>query len=117
MDKLENLSAIELGNQVNTQQIKPTEVIDYFARRIEERNPSINAFVYTKFDEAIEEAKKLEYRIVKQKEYAGPFAGVPFALKDFLPSKRGWTASHGGVKSLIWLITLITLMLPQSLRV
>lgn len=101
MDKLENLSAIELGNQVNTQQIKPTEVIDYFARRIEERNPSINAFVYTKFDEAIEEAKKLEYRIVKQKEYAGPFAGVPFALKDFLPSKRGWTASHGGVKSLI----------------
>lgn len=101
MDKLENLSAIELGEKVNGQEIKPTEVIDYFARRIEERNPSINAFVYTKFDEAMEEAKKLEYKIVKQKEYAGLFAGVPFALKDFLPTKKGWTASHGGVKSLV----------------
>ena len=101
MDKLENLSAVELGEKVNGQEIKPTEVIDYFARRIEERNPSINAFVYTKFDEAMEEAKKLEYKIVKQKEYGGLFAGVPFALKDFLPTKKGWTASHGGVKSLI----------------
>lgn len=101
MDKLENLSAIELGEKVNSQEIKPTEVIDYFAHRIEERNPSINAFVYTKFDEAMEEAKKLEYKIMKHVEYAGPFAGVPFALKDFLPSKKGWTASHGGVKSLI----------------
>lgn len=99
--KLEELSAIELGNEVNNTNIKPTEVIDYFAERIEKRNPSINAFVYTKFDEAMEEAKKLEYKIVKQKEYGGPFAGVPFALKDFLPSKKGWTASHGGVKSLI----------------
>ena len=98
--KLEELSGLQLGDLVNRAQISPTEVIDYFAARIEKRNPSINAFVYTKFDEAREEAKKIEARIAKG-EYCGPLAGVPFALKDFLPSKKGWTASHGGVKSLI----------------
>ena len=98
--KLEELSGIELGSEVNSGNITPTEVIDYFANRIEKRNPSINAFTYTKIEEAKDEAKKLEERIVK-KEDVGPFAGVPVGLKDFLPSKKGWTNSHGGVKSLI----------------
>nr|MCR5149966.1 amidase [Clostridiales bacterium] len=31
----------------------------------------------------------------------GVFAGVPFALKDFLPSKKGWKRSYGGVKCLV----------------
>ena len=98
--KLEELSAIELGQRVNSKQIKPIEVIDYFANRIERRNSSINAFVYTKIEEAMEAAKLLESRLI-QGIYCGPLAGVPVALKDFLPSKKGWTASHGGVKSLI----------------
>ena len=46
------------------------------------------------------EAKLLEERIAKG-ENVGPLAGVPVGLKDFLPSKKGWTNSHGGVKSLI----------------
>ena len=98
--KLEELSGVELGKEVNSGNITPTEVIDYFADRIEKRNPSINAFTYTKIDEAREEAKKLEDRMAK-KEEVGPFAAVPVGLKDFLPSKKGWTNSHGGVKSLI----------------
>lgn len=96
--ELEKLSALELGAAVNKKEVSPTEVIKYFAKRIEERNPSINAFVYTKIDEALEDAKNLEDRIMKG-EYVGPFAGAPVGLKDFLPSKKGWPASHGGVKS------------------
>ena len=90
----------ELGDMVNNKEISPVEVIDYFQKRINQRDPSLNAFTYTKFDEALEEAKSLESRIMKG-EYCGPFAGVPIGLKDFLPSKKGWTNSHGGVKSLI----------------
>ena len=97
--KLENYSAVELGKLVNNKKISPTEVLDYFEKRIEKRNPSINAFVYTKFDEARREAKRLEARLARG-ENCGPFAGVPFALKDFLPSKKGWSNTHGGVKSL-----------------
>ncbi len=98
--RLERLSAAELGRLVNKGEISPTEVIRYFQKRIEERNPSINAFTYTKFEEALKDAKALEARLAVHGS-AGPFAGVPVALKDFLPSRKGWTNSHGGVKSLI----------------
>ena len=80
--------------------ITPTEVIRYFQERIEKRNPSLNAFTYTKFDDAFSEAKALEEKLLRHEE-VGPLAGVPVGLKDFLPSKKGWTNSHGGVKSLI----------------
>ena len=98
--ELERLSGLELGALVNKGEIKPSEVIEYFERRIKARNSSLNAFVYTKFDDAYEEARKLEEKIMRGED-AGPLAGVPVGLKDFLPSKKGWTNSHGGVKSLI----------------
>ncbi len=98
--ELERLSALEIGTLVSKREISPIEVISYFEERIGSRNKSINAFVYTKFDYAKAEAKRLEKRILNG-ESIGPFAGVPFALKDFLPSKKGWPNSHGGVFSLI----------------
>ena len=98
--KLESLDATNLGSLVNTKQVSPIEVIEYFANLIEEKNKCLNAFTYLKIDEALDEAKELEKRI-NRGEYVGPFAGVPVGLKDFLPTKKGWTNSHGGVKSLI----------------
>lgn len=98
--KLEQLSALELGTKVNNKEISPVEVFRYFKERIQRRNPSINAFTYTKFEEAEEESKKIEKKIMEG-IHVGPFAGVPVGLKDFLPSKVGWTNSHGGVKSLV----------------
>ena len=64
---LEKLSAFRLGELVNKKKVSPTEVMDYFIRRIENRNASINAFTYVKYDEAIEEAKKLEDKIMHGK--------------------------------------------------
>ena len=98
--ELENLSGVELGAEVNKGNVTPTEVIEYFADRIEKRDPRLNAFTYTKFEDALEEAKKLEQRLAAG-ENPGPLAGVPVGLKDFLTSKKGWTNSHGGVKALI----------------
>ena len=98
--KLETLSGLDLGSLVNKHEVSPTEVIKYFADRIETRNPSINAFTYTKIDEALEEAKMIEDKLLVG-ESVGKFAGVPVGLKDFLPAKVGWTATHGGVKSFI----------------
>ena len=98
--KLEELCAYQLGELVNNKKIKPTDIVTYFKKRIENKNKYINAFVYTKFDDAYKKAEELEKKL-NNGEYCGPFAGVPFALKDFLPSKKGWTNSHGGVKCLI----------------
>lgn len=98
--QLEKLSAFELGAKVNDREISAVEVIKYFIERIDKRNPSINAFTYTKVEDAISEAKRIDEK-VKSEGSAGLFAGVPVALKDFLPSKKGWLNSHGGVKSLV----------------
>ena len=98
--ELHRLSGVELGREVNKRNIAPTEVIRYFADRIQERNPSLNAFTYTKIEEALDEARILEERLAKG-DKTGPLASVPVGLKDFLPTKKGWTNSHGGVHSLI----------------
>lgn len=98
--KLEELSAFEIGSLVNERKISPVEVVEYFLDRIEKRNESVNAFVYVKADYALEKARELESRL-KRGEWGGPFAGVPFALKDFLPNKKGWQSSHGGVECLV----------------
>lgn len=99
MKELEYLSATEIGSMVNRKEISPTEVLKYFEERIKVRNPSINAFVYTNFEDAYKEAKSMEERLAKGED-CGVFAGVPVGLKDFLPSKKGWTNTHGGVKAL-----------------
>ena len=94
MKNIEDMTAVELGQLVNLREISPTEVLKYFKNRIEERNPELNAFTYTKFEDAFNEAKKIENKLANN-EYVGPFAGVPICLKDFLPSKKGWHNSHG----------------------
>ena len=98
--KLESLSAWEIGALVNKRQISPTQAVTYFLERIEKYNAKVNAFVYVKKDYALEKARELEERLDRG-EYCGEFAGVPFALKDFLPNKKGWQSSHGGVKCLV----------------
>lgn len=98
--QLEKLSGLELGELVNQKEVSPVEVIKYFEKRISERDPSLNAFTYTMIDDALNEAKMQEERIMNG-ENLGPFAGVPVGLKDFLDSKMGWKNSHGGVEALI----------------
>ena len=98
--KLEELAAFEIGRLVNERKISPVEVVKYFLDRIEKYNKTVNAFVYVKAEYALEKARELEARLEKG-EYCGPFAGVPFGLKDFLPNKKGWQSSHGGVECLV----------------
>lgn len=100
MSVTEGLTALEIGDLVNRREVSPVEVMKECQERIQKDNPKLNAFVYTKFDEAMEEARRLEQQIAEG-HYGGRFAGVPVGLKDFLPTKKGWTASHGGVKSMI----------------
>lgn len=98
-EAIHEMSGVELGRYIADGHITPTEVIEYFEDRAKSVNRAINAFTYTKFDEAKDEAKRLEHKLAR-KEELGPLAGVPVALKDFLPSKKGWLNSHGGVPCL-----------------
>lgn len=98
--KFENMSGTQLGCLVQHKEISPVEVTKYFLNRIDKRNKNTNAFVYMNAEDALNEAKNLEKRILSGKQ-VGLFAGVPIALKDFLDSKIGWNHTKGGVKSLL----------------
>ena len=101
---LKRFTAAELGKEIAEGRLDPEEVIESFIASTERLNPEVNAFTYTQFEYAREQARLLKQRI-DNGEPVGPFAGVPFALKDFLPCKKGWQASHGGVPSRITIDT------------
>ena len=97
--KLESLSAADLGRKINSREITALECVQYFEERITKYNGLINAFVYVDFEYAESKAKEIDEKL-NRGEYVGPFAGVPFGLKEFLPNKIGWKSYHGGVRCL-----------------
>lgn len=93
------MSATDMSAVVRRKEVSPVELTQYFLKRIEERNPSLNAFVYTDPEKALERARQIEAKIMAG-ESAGILAGVPTAAKDFIPSLPGWKGSFGGIKGL-----------------
>src|SRR5579859_3847755 len=72
-------SAVDLATQVRSGQVSPVEVASAHLRRIEELDPTLNAFQFVMAAAALEEARKLQQR----RDLAElPLAGVPVAIKD-----------------------------------
>ncbi|PVE22805.1 amidase [Microvirga sp. KLBC 81] len=98
-DELAYTSAAELARRIRSRDLSPVEVVDTFIRRIEVRNPSLNALVYLGFDDARARAKEAE-RTLMAGEELGPLHGVPTAIKDLFDFKPGWPATLGGIRAL-----------------
>jgi amidase len=98
-NELAFMTARELSLKIRNRELSPVEVTEAFISRIEERNKSLNAFVYFGFDDARKNAKKAE-RALLAGENTGIFHGVPTALKDLFGSKPGWVSTFGGVRAL-----------------
>lgn len=96
-------SAVDLACDIRSKKVAPSEVMEETVKAIEERNPSINAFVYTNFDEARANARR-EDELLAKGEAKGSFFGIPTAAKDFIPGIPGWPGTFGGVKALSHLV-------------
>lgn len=82
-DALAFLDATAQADLVRRGEVQATELVDAAIERIERLNPALNAVVTPMFEQA---------RVAAAGELPdGPFAGVPFLLKDLL-------ASYGGVR-------------------
>ncbi len=79
--------ALGLAELVRKKEITPGELCEEAIGRIERINPKINAVIRTMFDIARDQAKG--------KLPDGPFAGVPFLLKDLLASYAGVPLTMG----------------------
>lgn len=71
---LDEHDATGVANAVRSGEVDATEVVVAAISRAQERNPALNAFVSTRFDQALDEAEAVNR--------AAPFAGVPFVVKD-----------------------------------
>jgi amidase/aspartyl-tRNA(Asn)/glutamyl-tRNA(Gln) amidotransferase subunit A len=92
-------TAADLAARIRRRDLSPVEVMDAVLGRIEERNPSLNALVFTAFDEARDQAREAETALMSGAPL-GPLHGVPTAVKDLFDFKPGWPATFGGIRAL-----------------
>ncbi|TMD01928.1 MAG: amidase [Chloroflexi bacterium] len=92
-------SAADLAGRIRRRELSPVELMSSTIQRIERRNPSLNAFVFTDFDQAMERARAAEAAVTSG-EALGPLHGVPTAMKDLLDFKPGWPSTFGGIRAL-----------------
>ena len=95
-DDLAYRSATDLAQLIRDREVSPVELTDQVIERIEERNPSLNAFVFKGYDDARRAAADAERAVVSGAEL-GPLHGLPTALKDLFDFKPGWKATFGGL--------------------
>jgi len=94
-----SMGTIHLADAIRRRQVSPVDVLEEFIKRIEERNPKLNAFVYTDFEQARQKAKLAEVKVMSGDEL-GLLHGIPTAIKDLFDSKPGWPTTFGGVRAL-----------------
>lgn len=86
-EDLTSLDATALAELVRKKEVKPIELVEAAIERIERVNPALNAVVTPMYDYAREQA------LGPMPD--GPFAGVPFLLKDFLAECGGVRFTEG----------------------
>ncbi|MSY10271.1 MAG: Asp-tRNA(Asn)/Glu-tRNA(Gln) amidotransferase GatCAB subunit A, partial [Actinobacteria bacterium] len=79
--ELHRLSIAQVSKLLKKKEVSPVELTKICLDRIEEFNPTLNAFITVYSKEAMKQAKKAE-REISRDEYKGKLHGVPLAIKD-----------------------------------
>lgn len=79
--------AMGIAALVRSGELSAREVVETAISRIEQLNPLVNAVVYRSFDSALE--------LASRQKLAGPFAGVPYLLKDLNAPAQGLPLTNG----------------------
>jgi len=97
-EQYRNASATELAKMVRENKVTSTELIHHAFSVLAQDNPSLNAVVYTREQEALQEASQL-------KDSGQPFYGVPLLVKGLMqlisggPNTNGLLPSAGATTS------------------
>lgn len=81
--ELSYLSATEAIAAFKRKELTPVELLEAVITRIESVNGEINAFTYTHFERARQQAKEAERVYLRSPEDARPLEGIPCAIKDW----------------------------------
>ena len=84
-DEICFLPAWELAEQIRSRKLSAFEVVQAFLDQIERVNPALNAYVTVCAEQALAQGRKADERIF-QVAKPEPLHGVPFSVKDTLPT-------------------------------
>ncbi len=87
MKEYDKYDALGLAELVKKKEVSPVELSEEVIRRIEVINPVINAVIFKMYNEG--------RRRAAEPSSQGPFAGVPFLLKDLAAAYAGVPLSSG----------------------
>jgi len=76
------LSATEVLERFKARSLSPVEYLEALIARAAQTEPVINAFAFTRFDEAMEQARAAEAKYAKADSSIRPLEGLPIAIKD-----------------------------------
>ena len=71
----------ELIKLIQKKEVSSVEILDSLLKRINDKNPQINAVVALDADRSIEKAKKAD-ELTMQGKSLGPLHGIPMTIKD-----------------------------------
>jgi Asp-tRNA(Asn)/Glu-tRNA(Gln) amidotransferase A subunit family amidase len=86
---------LDLATSVRGKRISAAELVGSSIDRIERVNPSLNAVVALRAEEALEEAANVDRR-VSAGDTLGPLAGIPFLVKD-TENTAGMQTTYGSL--------------------
>jgi aspartyl-tRNA(Asn)/glutamyl-tRNA(Gln) amidotransferase subunit A len=78
-----DISIAEASDLLRRKEISPVELTTSCLNRIEELNPTINAFITVMHDSALDQAREAEDEI-RAGNWRGPLHGIPIGLKDLI---------------------------------
>lgn len=75
------MSIAEVSELIRQKKISPVELVMECLKRIEQLNPTLNAFITVTADQVLKEARRAEQEIESGK-WKGPLHGIPIGIKD-----------------------------------
>ena len=84
--ELYKLTAQQIQKLLRSRQVSCLEVTKSVIARIEETEPNIHAYIATTFEQAMEQAIRVDEKILRGEELP-PLAGIPVAIKDNICTK------------------------------
>jgi aspartyl-tRNA(Asn)/glutamyl-tRNA(Gln) amidotransferase subunit A len=75
------LDLSQASQAIQKKEFSPVDLTEACLRRIEQMNPSLNAFITVTAESALDEARRAEAEIMRG-EWKGPLHGIPLAVKD-----------------------------------
>jgi len=82
----EHITIAEASDLLRRKKISPVELTNACLARIEQLNPTINAFITIMHESALAEARAAEAEIVAD-NWRGPLHGIPIGLKDLIDTR------------------------------